>query len=184
MSRRFPFLLIANVLVSSFKYVLDDLKSDLKIKKAQSDDIQEIYKVLSQAFNPYRQYYTEGAYRATVISPHEIEKRITEKETDVLVAICNSKIVGTASIEVQEGNVHVCSMAVKPHHQGKSVGWRVLQEINELAKKRHCKTITLECFEPLTKAVSLYEKFGLKRTGRRRNLYGIIVFEMMKRVKI
>lgn len=157
----------------------------MKIRKAQSNDIQEIYKVLSQAFNPYQQYYTEEAYRATVISPHEIEKRITEKETDVLVAIYNSKIVGTASIEmVKEGNMHVCSMAVKPNHQGKGVGWRVLQEINELAKKRHCKTITLECFEPLTKAVSLYEKFGFKRTGRRRNLYGIIVFEMMKRVRI
>ncbi|MFQ6116510.1 MAG: GNAT family N-acetyltransferase, partial [bacterium] len=81
-------------------------------------------------------------------------------------------------------NLHIRSMAVKADYQGKGIGWRILQEINGLAKKKHCQTITLESFEPLTKAVSLYEKFGFRRTGRKKNLYGIRIFEMLRLVRV
>jgi len=85
-------------------------------------------------------YYTEEAYKVTVISPCEIEKRVTDQKTDVLVAIYNNRIVGKASIKMEEkGNLHIRSMAVKPNYQGKGIGWRVLEEINRLAKQRHCK---------------------------------------------
>jgi len=105
-------------------------------------------------------------------SPREIENRITDQKIDVLVAIYDNKIVGTASIEMgKKENLHIRSMAVRPDYQGKGIGWRVLREINGLAKKGHSNTITLECFEPLMKAVSLYENFGFRRTGRKRNLY-------------
>ncbi len=118
------------------------------------------------------------------MSSREIENRINAQETDVLVAIYDNKIVGTASITMEnKGNLHIRSMAVKPDYQGKGIGWRVLQEINQLAKKRQCNTITLECFKPLTKAISLYEKFGFRKTGRISYLYGIRIFEMIRRVR-
>ena len=160
-------------------------RDKIRIRKARSSDIQQIFKVLSHAFRSYQQYYTEEAYRATVTSPHEIRKRIAEKETVVLVATQNSQIVGTVSITtINEENLHVQSMAVEPDHQGRGVGWLILQEIDELARKGNCRAIILECFEPLTKAVSLYEESGFRRTGRKRSLYGSMVFEMMKRMEI
>ncbi len=165
------------------KTVSSDLRAKkcIKIRKARKNDIQKICHILSESFEPYRQYYTEEAYEATVLSPREIEKRVANQHTDVLVTILANQIVGTASI-IGEGkaNLHVLSMAVEPKYQRKGVGWRVLEEINRLAKRRHCNTITLECFEPLTKAVNLYEKFGFRKTGRLRTYYGIKIFEMRK----
>lgn len=166
----------------SFTSVAGD---DIEIRKARRNEVQEICEVLSESFEPYRQDYTEEAYKATVVSPSEIENRITDQKIDVLVAIYNDKIVGTASIEMgKKENLHIRSMAVRPDYQRKGIGWRILQEINRLAKKVHCKTITLECFEPLTKAVSLYENFGFRRTGRERDLYDIKIFEMMRQVRV
>jgi len=156
-------------------------KHDIRVRKARIGDAQGIYEVLSQSFEPYSRYYTEKAYKATVISVHEIENRINGQKTEVLVAIHDSKIVGTASIKIEEkAKLHIRSMAVIPSYQGRGIGRRILKRINELAKQKNCKTVSLECFEPLTKAVTFYEACGFRRTGRKRNYHGITIFEMTK----
>jgi ribosomal protein S18 acetylase RimI-like enzyme len=155
----------------------------VKIRKAQGNEIQEIHKVLLESFKPYKKYYTEEAYKATVISPGEIEKRLRNKNTEVLVAIYNNKIVGTASIKIKgKRELYISSMAVIPSLQGKGIGWRILEEINRLAKQKYCRIISLESSEPLKKAVNVYEKFKFRRTGKKRRYHGIIIFEMTKEI--
>lgn len=90
------------------------MKDTLGIKKANSDNIKEIKNVLSESFESYKQHYTEKAYENTVISLNDIENRITDSTKDVLIAILNNKIVGTASIELTDKNIHIQSMAVRP----------------------------------------------------------------------
>lgn len=160
-----------------------DTADDIEIRNTKNSDIQAIYKVLSKAFEPYKQDYTQEAYNATVISACEIEKRMNEQKTEVLVAVYHNKIVGTATITTKEnGELYIRSMAVKPNTQRKGMGMLMLEEIDRRAKQKHCKIISLECFEPLTKATKLYEKSGFKRTGRQRSYYGIKIFGMKKDV--
>ena len=78
------------------------IKNEIKIRKADNNDIQEIYEILSESYEPYKPHYTEEAYRATVISPSEIENRLTDQKSVVLVAVYNDKIAGTASIKIEE----------------------------------------------------------------------------------
>ncbi len=159
------------------------IERDVEIRKAHYNEIQEICSILSKSFEPYNQYYTEKAYEATVISPHEIEKRVNDEQTDVLVVIYKNKVVGTVSIIMQEKEkLHLRSMAVKPSYQRKGIGSYILEEINRLAREKQVKIISLECFEPLTKAINLYEKFGFRKTGRKRDYNGIRIFEMIKEV--
>ena len=159
-------------------------KDFMKIRKATSQDVEDVHDVLSRAFESYRVHYTKEAYEATVPLPLEIEKRIDDPKVEVLVAVCNNEIVGTASakIDVHSWNLHIRGMAVKPSYQGKGIGWRILEEICRLGVNEGCKTISLDCFEPLYHARDLYRNFSFKETGRKKNYHGIEVFEMKKRV--
>ncbi len=164
--------------------IVTNVKNDVTIKKAPKDTIQEIYDVLSESFTPYHIFYTEEAYEATVIPTYKIKKRIEDQKSDVLIAIYKDKIVGTASIEMQEEtNVHIRNMAVKPKYQKKGIGRFILDEICTTAKEKHTKTISLECFGPLINAVSLYERCGFRKTGTKRNYHGIEIFKMVKRME-
>jgi len=153
---------------------------ELQMRIATFDDARAIHEIIAEAFEPYKKYYTKEAYNATVVSIAKIEKRLRKRE--VLVATHDNKIVGTASIRIEGKNIHISSMAVKPDYQGKGVGLQILREINELAIRKKCKTISLECFYPLRKAIKLYEKFGFKKTGKIRNYYGIKIFGMLKEI--
>ncbi|MFX0209286.1 MAG: GNAT family N-acetyltransferase [Candidatus Hodarchaeota archaeon] len=155
--------------------------TNLKIRKATLNDIQEIHDLLSDSFSPYYQYYTQKAYTKTVVPVVTIKKRIKCQKTDVLVASYRNKIVGTASIEIKKkGKLHIRSMAVKSDFQNKGIGSQILKEIDEIALNKHSKIISLECFEPLIKAASLYKRFRYKLSGKTKNYYGITVFEMIK----
>lgn len=156
-------------------------KGEVKIRGAVREEIQEIHRVLSESFKPYQKDYTEGAYSATVVSPDEIEKRINDPEIEVLVAVYDDKIIGTATINLQgQEELYIASMGVRPATQGKGAGQRILEEIQRRARQKKCKTISLECHEPLKSAIKLYERFGFRRTGRKRAYHGIEIFEMKK----
>jgi len=158
-------------------------KDSVEIRIARKDDVKDICAVLCASFELYRHHYTERAYRATVSSLHEMEKRIDDSKAVVLVAIYKNEIAGTASVRIRNNDdLHIRSMAVKPNCQGKGIGWLILERISELAKQRRCRTISLECFEPLTKAVALYNACGFSRTSKTRKYHGITVFEMKKNV--
>lgn len=158
-----------------------NMADDIEIRKAKNSDIQAIYEVLSEAFEPYKQDYTEEAYYATVISLDEIEKRLKKERTEVLVAEYSNKIIGTATITLHKNNdLYIRSMAVRPHIQKKGIGSLILDEIDLRARQKNCTRVSLECYEPLTKAITLYEKCGFRRTGKKRSYHGITIFEMKK----
>jgi N-acetylglutamate synthase-like GNAT family acetyltransferase len=153
----------------------------IKIRKATLNDVQEIHDLLSNSFTPYYQYYTYKAYNETVVPPVTIKKRIKGQKTEILVASYRNKIVGTVSIEIQKDRrLYIRSMAVKHEFQNKGIGGQILEEIDKIALIEHSKIISLECFEPLSKAVSLYKKVGFKLSGKTRNYHGITIFEMIK----
>lgn len=127
----------------------------MAIRKATNDDIQKTCDLLFQAFKPYRRQYTEEGYKATVLCRAAIRKRLDDKRTSILVAEQDREIVGAASVTVAKGRLHIRSMAVSTRCQRKGIGWKLLQEINRLAKLENLKVIPLECFEPLTEAKSL-----------------------------
>lgn len=155
----------------------------IDIRKANHDDINEIHRVLSESFGPYRKFYTKESYDATVISNDEIKNRINREDVDVLVFIYDGRIAGTVCLDVMNGKIlHVRSMGVRPGFQGKGIGKKILYEIDRIAKEKECDTISLECYDPLIKAIRLYEKFGFRRTGKEIDYHGITVFEMIYNV--
>jgi ribosomal protein S18 acetylase RimI-like enzyme len=160
-----------------------EMTGTMEIRDASPEDAAAIHEVLSQAFMPYKKYYTGEAYNITVCSLDEIRNRINSTAFDMLVAVAEERIVGTAALLQKEpGILYLGSMAVTPDMQGRSIGYVLLEEVEHRAREKGCMTISLECYEPLKMAIGLYQRMGYTRTGRSRPYYGIEVFEMQKKL--
>lgn len=152
----------------------------------QTSDINiapEIHRLLLEAFSPYREQYTEGAFNATVASAENLKKRIQSGYFEVLVALCEDEIAGTVSVKkINDKTLYMATMAVKPAYYGKGIGYKILEEVKRIAILKECSEISLETSAPLTNAIALYERFGFVRTENKSDYHGITIFEMVKKL--
>lgn len=154
--------------------------AEVEVRTAVADEARAVHDILSESFEPFKGLYTEEAYNITIMTPAHIREHIQDDEHDVLVAYLNGRFVGTVTLQYRGDDVYVRSMGVRPAAQGKGVGKKLLEAIEERARHKGCKTITLECFEPLKRATTIYEKAKFRITGKKRRYYGIETFEMVK----
>lgn len=157
--------------------------SGVIVRMAEREDIKGIHNILAEAFAPYRKDYTERAYNVTVVSIKEMENKLNDPSKLILVAQLQNKIVGTVAVKMSSDNFYIQSMAVRPGVQREGIGMVILEAIERHAKEIDVNELSLECYEPLTKAIRLYEKFGFRKTGKRRSYYGITIFEMKKNIR-
>jgi GNAT superfamily N-acetyltransferase len=73
-------------------------------------------------------------------------------------------------------------MAVHPNYQKRGIGLFILNKINELAKRKNIKTISLDTSKPLKKAIKFYKEFDFDFTGVTKNFYGVEIYEMIKKL--
>jgi len=85
----------------------------------------------------------------------------------VYVAIDNSKVIGSASILIEQkfihdgGKVgHIEDVVVEKKFQGKGVGQKIVNALLEYAEKQGCYKTILDCTDDL---VPFYENIGFKR---------------------
>jgi len=156
---------------------------NLTFRKAQIHDINDIHLVLSKAFEPYKKEYTNGALNATVLTPTVIQNRILDQKYEIFVVTTNEHIVGTVSYSKKDQDqLYIRSMAVHPDYQKRGIGLFILKKINELAKRKNIKMISLETSKPLKRAIKFYKNFGFNFTGVTQDFYGIEIYEMIKRL--
>jgi ribosomal protein S18 acetylase RimI-like enzyme len=158
-------------------------KEKIILNKAQIRDINDIYLVLSKAFEPYKNNYTKGAYDATVLSPENIKNRILGKEYEIFVVIISNRIIGTFSISQNtQDQFYLRSMAIHPDYQRRGIGLYILKEIIRLGKRKNIKMIYLDTSKTLKGAIKFYKKFGFIFTGAYHNFFGIKIYEMIKKL--
>ena len=94
-----------------------------------------------------------------------------EKNIEAVVGEIEKKIVAYAAAFVSFDEAEVFKIAVAPELRGKGFGTKIFSELIEVCKKRGAKAITLEVRPSNIPAVKMYENFGLKSVGRRKNYY-------------
>jgi len=140
-----------------------------------------LHEILHEAFLPYIDLYTPGAYSATVVAADILEARISSENYRVYGCYVDDVLAGTVSTKLNDkGDLYFMSMAVSPAFSGKGIGSALLHTIEKEAKEKKCKAIVLETYAPLLDAIRLYEKNGYRRTGNRRDYSGIEIFELEK----
>jgi ribosomal protein S18 acetylase RimI-like enzyme len=140
-----------------------------------------LHEILREAFGPFRDYYTKEAFAATVVSVEIITDRIASTLYTVYGGFVDDQLAGTVTTKLTgRGELHFMTMAVSSRYAGMGLGKKLLSCIEDEAIAKQCPAILLETYEPLERAIHLYEANGYRRTGMKRDYSGIEVFEMKK----
>lgn len=133
---------------------------DIKIRELEEKDL----------FNGFLESL-DSLRKASNLSPKkakEIFKKIkSDKNYKIYVAVFDSKVVGTATIFIEQkfihdgGKVgHIEDVAIRKKYKDKGIGQRIVKALVAYAKKQGCYKTILDCTDDL---IPFYEKIGFKR---------------------
>ncbi len=94
-----------------------------------------------------------------------------DNRTKFFVFEKDGKVMGYVGVSVILDEGYITNIAVLPEYQGLSIGKALMTELDDLAKLENLSFISLEVRTSNQKAISLYEKFGYKTEGVRKNFY-------------
>ena len=83
------------------------------------------------------------------------------------------KAVGYAGLLVVADEGYITNVAVDPSCRRQGVAAQLLQVFDNFAKCNHLAFLTLEVRPSNAAAIALYEGFGFREVGRRRNYYDL-----------
>lgn len=83
------------------------------------------------------------------------------------------KAVGYAGLLVVDDEGYITNVAVDPSCRRQGVAAQLLQVFDNFAKGNHLAFLTLEVRPSNAAAIALYEGFGFREVGRRRNYYDL-----------
>ena len=83
------------------------------------------------------------------------------------------KAVGYAGLLVVADEGYITNVAVDPSCRRQGVAAQLLQVFDNFAKGNHLAILTLEVRPSNAAAIALYEGFGFREVGRRRNYYDL-----------
>jgi GNAT superfamily N-acetyltransferase len=154
--------------------------STFHIRRATHGDAAGILDCLRAAFSEYRQDYTEGAYRDTVLTPESVATRLSSSTLFVALDAMQQVVgtVGWSQANEQEG--HIRGMAARPEWHGAGVAAQLLQRVESELRERKCSRASLDTTEPLRRAMRFYERNGYQRTGKVTDFFGMLLIEYIK----
>lgn len=91
--------------------------------------------------------------------------------TKFFVALENGSVLGYVGISCILDEGYINNIAVFPEHRRKGVGKALIKRLFGLARDEKLSFISLEVRESNQSAISLYEKFGFKLEGKRKQFY-------------
>jgi ribosomal-protein-alanine acetyltransferase len=117
----------------------------------------------------------EQCFSEEAFTKRQIAYLLTDYNTIALVAKVNSDVAGfiIAQIETDETDFgHIITINVAPSYRRKSIGSKMLCEIEGLLRQRGIKECRLEVREDNSAAIKLYHKLGYQTMGKLERYYG------------
>ena len=100
-----------------------------------------------------------------------LKQELENKNTTYIVAKENDEIIGFAGLSTCLDEATLNNIVVKKSHRNRGIGGELLEALIELCSELKMKTFTLEVDTENEPAIHLYEKFGFKNLGIRKNYY-------------
>jgi GNAT superfamily N-acetyltransferase len=135
---------------------------EIQIRQFKSSDKKDISSIIRENFLTVniKDYSKE---EMTKYTDHFSEEKVLElsKTRDILVAVNQEKIIGTASIGLfgppEDNNWTVFTVFIKTTHHSSGIGRKLMYEIEKLAKIKSIKKLTVP--SSIT-ALNFYKKIG------------------------
>lgn len=104
------------------------------------------------------------------ISYYDIKAMIESDETEVIVALINNVIIGSAYAKIEEAKnylqhshyVYLGFMYVKPAFRGKGINKKIIDELVKWAQSKDIQEMRLDVYSDNESAIKAYQKAGFK----------------------
>jgi len=116
-------------------------------------------------------YLIEVGLRGWTWSPERVTKAIGSPTTNVLLAVSRRNIVGFAIMEFGETTAHLSLLAVKPTHQRRGIGARLVAWQEEAALAAGIATVNLELRANNAAARAFYRMLGYRELAAIQGYY-------------
>ena len=128
---------------------------------AQLAQIEPINELILAAFAPYvrklRKEATSGPYPW-------LKNEIANQ--NVHVCLDGEEISGVICVTVKNSNMVIDQLGVSPTHQGSGVGAWILQQIEQVARRKGVQTLSLQTAEIMDDLLRFYTKHGFIESHR------------------
>ena len=151
---------------------------EISIRPAKLEDADGVLRCLHEAFEEYRDRYTEAAYLDTVLTPEGVVQRLAGMRVFVAVR-ADGEIAGTVS----SAHGHLRGLAVRPAWQGNGVASRLLQAAEAELRESQYSRVTLGTTDVLQGGIQFYEGRGYRRSGKVTDFFGMKLIEYVKELE-
>lgn len=129
----------------------------MEFKKMTISDLNKI----SNNLNKFDDFWTLGIFKEELINPNSY----------YILAIENGEIVGFGGINTILDESSLNNIAVRVDKRSQKIGSKILEKLIEISQNLGSSFLTLEVNKNNLNAIKLYEKFGFKNLGIRKNYY-------------
>ncbi len=147
------------------------MNEDLVIRKAETGDIPDILRLLSQVLEIHADIRPDiFVHRTTKYSESELEEIIACPQTPVYIALCDGRFAGYCFCEIKEmpakelfvpfRYVYIDDLCVDEVMRGKHIGSALFEYVKNEARALGAYEITLHVWEGNDKAKAFYDKLG------------------------
>jgi len=136
------------------------MSADVEIRLALPVDAPMIAEILRTAFGEFEHSYTPEAFAAVTPPVEQIVGRFDDGPQ--WVAEVDGEIVGTVSVSTEPEGLYIRSMAVRPDVQGRGIGHKLMDAVNEYADESDHERIFLYTTYFVPGAKQFYESHGYK----------------------
>lgn len=129
----------------------------MEFRRMSLDDLNKI----ASNLNNFDDFWTFGIFKDELINP----------KCHYIVAVEDENILGFGGISVVLDEANINNIAVRVDKRDIKIGSKILQNLIDISKSLNCSFITLEVNVENSPAIKLYENFGFKTLGIRKNYY-------------
>jgi GNAT superfamily N-acetyltransferase len=142
---------------------------NITIRKAHPDDLKillEFEQGIITAERPFDPTLKEGK-----IHYYNIEKMISASHIEVLVAVADSKVIGSGYARLEaakpylnhETYAYLGFMYTDPNHRGKGVNSKIIEALKDWCRSKDILELRLDVYNDNAPAIKAYEKVGFKK---------------------
>jgi GNAT superfamily N-acetyltransferase len=142
---------------------------NITIRKAHPDDLKillEFEQGIITAERPFDPTLKEGK-----IHYYNIEKMISASHIEVLVAVADSKVIGSGYARLEaakpylnhETYAYLGFMYTDPNHRGKGVNSKIIEALKDWCRSKDIFELRLDVYNDNAPAIKAYEKVGFKK---------------------
>lgn len=116
---------------------------------------------ISDNLSNFDDFWTVGIFK----------EELNNSNCHYIMAVQDGEILGFAGISVVLDEATINNIAVRIDKRNQRIGTELLRHLIDISKSLNCSSITLEVNVQNSFAIKLYESFGFKKLGIRKNYY-------------